>query len=183
MSVLGNTSPAGERAVILPTAPQDLTCAVKAWRETVKILTYEAKSPDPNQVFLENRVYRGSSARDYPLPFIDTIATARERLGQVSETKATFYSILNYADQLGQSTPKIDYFATSLPIMPLCNEDLGGRNRIESRFLRAQAMTGLGEQDQALTLVHQVLHDAANHIATQDLLLQLQGGRQELVSS
>jgi tetratricopeptide (TPR) repeat protein len=108
-------------------------------------------------------------------------ALAMERLGQVSEAKAIFYSIITYYDQLGQSTPKIDYFATSLPTMLLFNEDLGARNRIESRFLRAQAMTGLGEQDQALTLLHQVLHDDANHIAAQDLLLQLQGGRQELV--
>lgn len=70
--------------------------------------------------------------------------------------------------------------ATSLPTMLLFNEDFGGRNRIESRFLCAQAMTGPGEQDQALTSVHQVLHDDVNHIAAQDLLLQLQDGRQEL---
>ena len=107
-------------------------------------------------------------------------ALALERLGQVSEAKVTFHRILTYSDQLGLSTPKIDYFATSLPTMLLFNEDLGARNRIEACFLRAQAMTGLGEQDQALTLLHKVLHDDANHIAAQDLLLQLQGGRQEL---
>jgi hypothetical protein len=48
MSVLTNGTPTVERVFILPTAPQNLTCAVKAWREPVKILTYEAKSPDPN---------------------------------------------------------------------------------------------------------------------------------------
>ena len=34
---------------------------VKAWREKVTIPTYEAGAPEKNPIFLEKRVYQGSS--------------------------------------------------------------------------------------------------------------------------
>lgn len=48
--------------------------AVRAWEEEVVIPTYEPSEPDANPMFLEKRVYQGSSGRVYPLPFIDRIA-------------------------------------------------------------------------------------------------------------
>ncbi|MCJ8014649.1 DUF5107 domain-containing protein [Paenibacillus sp. KQZ6P-2] len=47
--------------------------AVKVWEEMVEIPTYEVGKPDPNPMFLEKRVYQGSSGRVYPLPVIDKI--------------------------------------------------------------------------------------------------------------
>ncbi|MBW4082475.1 DUF5107 domain-containing protein [Paenibacillus sp. S150] len=46
---------------------------VKIWEETVGIPTYETGQPDKNPMFLEKRVYQGSSGRVYPLPVIDKI--------------------------------------------------------------------------------------------------------------
>jgi tetratricopeptide (TPR) repeat protein len=40
----------------------------------VEIPTYEPAPPDKNPMFLEKRVYQGSSGRVYPLPFTDRIA-------------------------------------------------------------------------------------------------------------
>lgn len=57
----------------LPKAPQNLHGAVKAWRQDVEILTYLPGKPEVNPMFLEKRVYQGSSGRVYPLPFIDRI--------------------------------------------------------------------------------------------------------------
>jgi tetratricopeptide (TPR) repeat protein len=59
----------------LPTAPASESGAVKAWEETVTMLTYAPAAPDPNPLFLEKRVYQGSSGRVYPLPVIDAVAT------------------------------------------------------------------------------------------------------------
>jgi len=42
--------------------------------ETVVLPTYEPQAPDRNPMFLEKRVYQGSSGRVYPLPFCDRIA-------------------------------------------------------------------------------------------------------------
>ena len=67
----------------LPRAPRSEAGAVKAWKQAIAIPTYEPGSPDRNPMFLEKRVYQGSSGRVYPLPFIDRIATrAEERLWQ-----------------------------------------------------------------------------------------------------
>ena len=43
----------------------------------VVIPTYEPAPPDPQPMFLEKRVYQGSSGRVYPLPFIGRIATEK----------------------------------------------------------------------------------------------------------
>ncbi len=59
----------------LPDAPPDLAGPVKAWSEPVHIPTYLPDAPDPNPMFLENRVYQGSNGCVYPLPFIDRIST------------------------------------------------------------------------------------------------------------
>ena len=47
---------------------------VKAWKEQVTIPTYEIGHPEKVPVFLENRVYQGSSGVVYPYPVIESIA-------------------------------------------------------------------------------------------------------------
>ncbi len=51
--------------------------SVQVRREPVILPTYEPLPPDKNPMFLEKRVYQGSSGRVYPLPFYDRIAERR----------------------------------------------------------------------------------------------------------
>lgn len=46
---------------------------VEVWQEQVVIPTYEVGSADKNPMFLEKRVYQGSSGKVYPYPVIDKI--------------------------------------------------------------------------------------------------------------
>lgn len=46
---------------------------VKAWKEQVVIPTYEVGAPEKNPLFLEMRVYQGSSGVVYPYPVIEKI--------------------------------------------------------------------------------------------------------------
>src|SRR6202051_3952927 len=48
--------------------------SVRAWQDEVEIPTYPVQPPDKNPMFLEKRVYQGSSGKVYPLPFTDRIA-------------------------------------------------------------------------------------------------------------
>jgi len=64
--------------LLLPAAPESEAGPVKVWSEGVTILTYEPAAPDRNPLFLEKRVYQGSSGRVYPLPVIDFISTRPE---------------------------------------------------------------------------------------------------------
>ena len=50
---------------------------VKAWREQVVIPTYEIGKSEKNPIFLEKRVYQGSSGVVYPYPVIESIANEK----------------------------------------------------------------------------------------------------------
>ncbi|HEX4769608.1 MAG TPA: DUF5107 domain-containing protein [Bryobacteraceae bacterium] len=60
--------------LVLPHAPEAARGPVSAWEEPVTLETYEPQRPDRNPMFLESRVYQGSSGKVYPLPFIERIA-------------------------------------------------------------------------------------------------------------
>lgn len=51
---------------------------VKAWKEQVVIPTYEVGKPEKNPMFLENRVYQGSSGVVYPYPVIERISDEKK---------------------------------------------------------------------------------------------------------
>ncbi len=50
---------------------------VKAWEEKVVIPTYEAGKPEKAPVFLEKRVYQGSSGTVYPYPVIESVSDVK----------------------------------------------------------------------------------------------------------
>ena len=79
----------------LPTPPAHQTGSVKAWDEPVPMLTYEPIEPDRNPMFLETRVYQGSSGRVYPLAVIDAVSTIpHERLWQAIHLENEFIRVM-----------------------------------------------------------------------------------------
>ncbi|MRN54780.1 DUF5107 domain-containing protein [Paenibacillus monticola] len=50
---------------------------VRVWEEQVSIPTYSVGKPDRNPMFLEKRVYQGSSGRVYPHPVIESISNEK----------------------------------------------------------------------------------------------------------
>ena len=51
--------------------------AVKVWEEKVVIPTYEVGEVDKNPMFLEKRVYQGSTGKIYPYPSIQEISRSK----------------------------------------------------------------------------------------------------------
>ena len=51
---------------------------VKIWEEEVVIPTYEVGEPDKNPMFLEKRVYQGSSGKVYPYPTTEKISREKK---------------------------------------------------------------------------------------------------------
>jgi tetratricopeptide (TPR) repeat protein len=51
---------------------------VRCWEEQVVIPTYPVQEADPNPMFLEKRVYQGSSGKVYPNPFTDRVALEKK---------------------------------------------------------------------------------------------------------
>lgn len=61
--------------LLLPIRPTHLADrAVAAWSEPVVIPTYPLPPPDRNPLFLEHRVYQGSSGRVYPNAVTDRVS-------------------------------------------------------------------------------------------------------------
>ncbi len=50
---------------------------VRAWQETVLIPTYDVGEPNRHPMFLEKRVYQGSSGAVYPYPVVDQVKDGR----------------------------------------------------------------------------------------------------------
>ncbi|MGO4299430.1 DUF5107 domain-containing protein [Leifsonia sp. RAF41] len=68
------------RDELRPDAPENLRARLGAghavaWSAPVTIPTYEPRTPDEFPMFLDRRVYQGSSGRVYPIPFIDSVAS------------------------------------------------------------------------------------------------------------
>ncbi len=51
---------------------------VMVWEEKIIIPTYKVHEPEKNPMFLENRVYQGSSGKVYPLPVTEKISDTKE---------------------------------------------------------------------------------------------------------
>ncbi|HLY41784.1 MAG TPA: DUF5107 domain-containing protein [Terracidiphilus sp.] len=51
---------------------------MRCWEEEVRIPTYPVREADQNPMFLEKRVYQGSSGKVYPNPFTDKVSLEKE---------------------------------------------------------------------------------------------------------
>lgn len=51
---------------------------VKIWEEIINIPTYEIGAADKNPMFLEKRVYQGSTGKVYPYPTVETISKEKK---------------------------------------------------------------------------------------------------------
>jgi tetratricopeptide (TPR) repeat protein len=104
-------------------------------------------------------------------------AMALRSLGRTQEATETFRAIDRFATDMELQTPKIDYFATSLPAMLLFQEDLRERQKIAASFLHAQAQLGLGNNAEGRRLLEEVQALDHSHTGAIDLLTMISSGK------
>jgi tetratricopeptide (TPR) repeat protein len=69
--------------------------SVQVRRETVTLPTYEPLPADRNPMFIEKRVYQGSSGRIYPLPFHDRVADEKtDRVWDAVQLENAFIEVM-----------------------------------------------------------------------------------------
>src|SRR5262249_36967648 len=90
-------------------------------------------------------------------------AKSLQRLKKKTAARKLLRQLLAYAESLGKTFAKVDYFATSLPTMLLFEDDIQFRQDTSARFLRAQANLGLGRKKKPPQLLRSVLKRAPNH--------------------
>jgi len=90
-------------------------------------------------------------------------ALALRELENDSQAVLLLNELLEFASRQIHATPKIDYFATSLPNFLLFDDDLQKRNQIHCRYLAGLAKLGLDRTEEAVADLREVLALDINH--------------------
>lgn len=97
-------------------------------------------------------------------------ALSLKELGQSSEAKALLEEVRNFGKKKLAEEASIEYFATSLPLMLVFDDNLQKRNEWEAKYLIALAELGLGSNENALELFEEVLEINAMHVEVNDII-------------
>jgi len=97
-------------------------------------------------------------------------ALSFKELGQIEEAKELLNKVKKFAEEKLRTDVKIDYFATSLPLLLVFEEDLQKRNEWEARYLLALAESGLGNTENGKKLLHEVLELNTMHVGAKEFL-------------
>jgi len=91
-------------------------------------------------------------------------------LGKQDDANALLHGIAKYAKNKLAEKASIDYFATSLPLMLVFEDDIQKRSDIEAKYLLALANKGLGQYQQAIDLSEEILEMNAMHVGAKELM-------------
>ena len=94
-------------------------------------------------------------------------------LGEEQAAHKLLMEIKEFGKAKLKQKAQIDYFATSLPLLLVFEDDIQKGNTIEAKYLIALAETGLGKYSAALNLLEDVLQSNAMHTGAKDLQEEL----------
>ncbi|WP_044627025.1 DUF5107 domain-containing protein [Neotamlana nanhaiensis] len=97
-------------------------------------------------------------------------ALSLQELGKVEEAHSLLLQIKAFAEQKLNTEAKIDYFATSLPLLLVFNDDLQKRNTVDAKYLLFLAAIGLKDFDNAKHLAAEILELNTIHVGVKNLL-------------
>ncbi|MCG6189544.1 DUF5107 domain-containing protein [Maribellus maritimus] len=103
-------------------------------------------------------------------------ALALDELGKKDEARELLADILKFGEAKLKEKAEIDYFATSLPLLLVFEDDIQKRNTIDAKYLIALAQTGLGDNKNAVKNLQEVLLLNSMHVGAKDLLESISAG-------
>ena len=118
------------------------------------------------------RTYWTAGSGPLPSPSVHTYfrALSLRALGEEEACRATLEEVARFAQEKAKETPRIDYFATSLPNLLLFDDDLKKRGRVEATALMGLAAHGLGEHAKAVALLRQATDEDPDYLIVLDAL-------------
>ena len=91
---------------------------VKVWEEDILLPTYGIGKPEKNPMFLEKRVYQGSSGVVYPYPVIEKIEdTCEDKSYHAVYLENEYISCQNWADGYRWRTTRSSNVISFITIM------------------------------------------------------------------
>ena len=100
-------------------------------------------------------------------------ALSLKELGKVGEANDLLAKIKGFAETKLKEKAQIDYFATSLPLLLVFDDDMQKRNTMDAKFLIALAELGMGNNSKALNLFEEVIQINAMHIGAHDQIISM----------
>lgn len=97
-------------------------------------------------------------------------AMSMRELGMEEKARNMFEELKMYGIRKLNENVKIDFFATSLPILLVFDDNLQKRNEWEAKYLIALAEKGLGNLDLAIKLADEILHLNTMHLGAKELI-------------
>lgn len=94
-----------------------------------------------------------------------------QQLNKQEEAQALLEAMKRYAITKMAQEVTIDYFATSLPLMLVFDDDIQLRNTIDAKYLLALAERGLGNKDASEKLLKEINAMNTMHQGAKDFLL------------
>ena len=131
--------------------------ANKALGEFTKASEYFKRSTEEEGDFIDMAVSAYSELSYYS-------AMSYREMRMEDEAIQLFKDIKSYALQKLEEEVKIDYFATSLPLLLVFDDDLEKRNEWDSKYLWGLAESGMGQKERAIELFTEVFTANSMHI-------------------
>jgi len=97
-------------------------------------------------------------------------ALSLNELSEKEEAHKLLEAILKFGKAKLNEKAQIDYFATSLPLLLVFEDDIQKRNTIDANYLIALAQVGLGMHKNASKNLNEVLKLNSMHVGAKDLL-------------
>ncbi|MDX8339369.1 DUF5107 domain-containing protein [Draconibacterium sp. IB214405] len=97
-------------------------------------------------------------------------ALSLNELGEKVEAQALLLDIKKFGEAKLNEKAQIDYFATSLPLLLVFEDDIQKRNTMDANYLIALANVGLDEKENAEKKLKEVLQLNSMHVGAKDLL-------------
>ena len=94
-------------------------------------------------------------------------------LGEEKEAQELLAVIKDFGKAKLKEKAQIDYFATSLPLLLVFEDDIQKRNTIDAKYLIALAEVGLGANKNAINILKETLQLNSMHVGAKDLLEQI----------
>jgi tetratricopeptide (TPR) repeat protein len=91
-------------------------------------------------------------------------------LGETNEGKKLLVALKEFGEAKLNEKAQIDYFATSLPLLLVFEDDIQKRNTIDAKFLIALSQVGLGLYNDAMKNLQELLQLSSMHIGAKELL-------------
>ncbi|WP_163718641.1 tetratricopeptide repeat protein, partial [Mangrovibacterium lignilyticum] len=101
-------------------------------------------------------------------------ALSLKELGKANEAEDLLQKIKAFAEAKLKEKVQIDYFATSLPLLLVFEDNIQMRNTVDAKFLIALAEVGLGNGNVSAELAKEILELNSMHVGISDLVKELE---------